>query len=161
LSIIGVNGINGATGPQGPQGSPGFSGALSTAHFFAIMPSDNAFVIASGTDVSFPQTGPTVGAGVTRITSTSFNLAVIGVYQVLFQISVNGTGQLLVTLNGFDLPYTVIGGSDITGEVLIQTTNVNSILTIRNPLGNAPLTVNANVGGLRPVSAHLIIARLL
>ena len=85
--------------------------------------------------------------------------------QVLFQVSVTEAGQLILTLNGADLEYTVvgraIGTSQIVGMALVKTTAVNSILTVRNPAGNAAaLTITPLAGGTRPVSAHLVIVRI-
>ena len=70
---------------------------------------------------------------------------------------------MILTLNGSDLgPYTVVGRatgtSQISGTVLIQTSVVNSILTVRNPAGNSTaLTITPLAGGTRPVSASLLI----
>lgn len=74
-------------------------------------------------------------------------------------------GQLILTLNGADLAYTVsgraTGTSQIIGMALVQTTVINSILTVRNPAGNSTaLTITPVAGGTRPVSAHLVITRL-
>ena len=69
------------------------------------MPPDNAATVAPGADVSFPQDGPIGGAGIARAGASSFNLARIGVYQVLFQVNVDQAGQLLLTLNGEDLAF--------------------------------------------------------
>jgi hypothetical protein len=130
------------------------------------MPPDNAATVAPGTDVSFPQDGPTSGTGgITRTGPSSFNLSEIGVYQVLFQVSVSEAGQLILTLNGADLAYTVVGRatgtSQIIGMALVETTSVDSILTVRNPAGNSTaLTITPLAGGTRPVSAHLVITRL-
>jgi len=152
-------GVTGATGPAGPGGSIAFS------HFFALMPPDNAVTVAPGTDVSFPQDGPTSGVAITRTTSSAFNLAAIGTYQVMFQVSVNEPGQLILTLNGADLAYTVVGRatgtSDIAGMPLVTTSVINSVLTVRNPAGNSPsLTITPLAGGSRPVSANLVITRI-
>ncbi|MGG1616771.1 hypothetical protein ACIFQM_01950 [Paenibacillus sp. NRS-1782] len=81
---------------------------LSFADFYALMPSDNAATVAPGTDVSFPQNGPSSGTVITRTGTSTFNLSVIGTYQVLFQVSVTEAGQLILTLNGSDLAYTVV-----------------------------------------------------
>ncbi|MBQ8350977.1 MAG: hypothetical protein IJY20_02900 [Clostridia bacterium] len=44
---------------------------------------------------------------------------------------------------------------------VVTTTTVNSILTVRNPAGNAAaLTITPLAGGTRPVSAHLIITQI-
>ena len=129
------------------------------------MPPDNAATVAPGTDVSFPQDGPTMGTSITRLGADSFDLAEIGVYQVMFQVGVTEAGQLLLTLNGADLAYTVVGRatgtSQIVGMALVATTSVNSVLTVRNPAGNAAaLTITPLAGGTRPVSAHLVILQL-
>lgn len=129
------------------------------------MPPDNAATVAPGTDVGFPQDGPSSGVGISRIGPDSFNLADIGAYQVLFQVSIGEAGQLLLTLNGMDLEYTVVGRatgtSQIVGIAVVETTSVNSTLTVRNPAGNAAaLTVTPLAGGTRPVSAHLTIIQL-
>jgi hypothetical protein len=92
-------------------------------------------------------------------------LSAIGTYEVLFQVSVTEAGQLILTLNGADLAYTVVGRAtgtiQITGIALVNTTVVNSVLTVRNPAGNATaLTITPVAGGTRPVSAHLIITQI-
>ncbi|MGO4347882.1 collagen-like protein [Paenibacillus sp. MCAF9] len=159
----GATGTNGATGATGATGVAG--GVLSFADFFALMPPDNAATVAVGADVSFPQDGPTSGTNITRTGATTFNLAVIGTYQILFQVSVTEPGQLILTVNGADLAYTVVGRatgtSQIVGMALIQTTVINSILTVRNPAGNSTaLTITPLAGGTRPVSAHLVITQI-
>jgi len=153
----------GETGPVGPQGPAG--GLLSYADFYALMPPDNSAPIAQGTDVSFPQDGPTSGDGITRAGPDSFLLEEPGVYQVLFQVSADEPGQLILTLNGEDLPYTVAGRAtgttQIVGLSLVQTTTAGSLLTVRSPAGTTPsLTLTPLAGGVRPVSAHLVILRV-
>lgn len=135
-----------SSGPQGPQGPAG--GILGYADFYALMPPDNSATVAPGTDAS------------------SFNLTEIGTYQVLFQVSVTEAAQLILTLNGADLDYTVVGRatgvSQITGIAIVETTSVDSILTVRNPAGNASaITITPLAGGTRPVSAHLTIMRIM
>ena len=156
-------GETGATGPQGPQGIPG--GVLNYADFYALMPPDNAATVAPGTDVSFPQDGPNSGSGITRVSDNEFNLELIGTYEVLFEVSITEAGQLILTLNGADLEYTVVGratgASQIIGMAIVSTTVINSILTVRNPSGNATaLSITPLAGGTRPVSAHLLIIQI-
>jgi hypothetical protein len=129
------------------------------------MPPDNAATVAPGTDVSFPQDGPTNGAGIARTGPSTFNLAVIGVYEVLFHVSVSEAGQLILTLNGADLAYTVVGRAtgttQLIGRAFLRTTTINSTLTVRNPAGNpTALTITPLAGGTRPVSAHLVITQI-
>lgn len=157
---VGPQGPVGETGPQGPAG-----GVLGYADFYALMPPDNTATVAPGTDVSFPQNGPNSGTGIARSGPSSFNLAEIGTYQVLFQVSVTEAGQLILTLNGEDLAYTVAGRatgtSQIVGMAIVETTTVNSVLTVRNPEGTAEaLTITPLAGGTRPVSAHLVITQI-
>ena len=104
------------------------------------MPPDNAATVAPGTDVSFPEDGPNSGAEILRTGTSSFNLTEIGTYQIFFEVSVDEAGQLMLTLNGEDLEYTVFGraagASQIVGTALVETTIPESILTVRNPAGN-------------------------
>ena len=74
-------------------------------------------------------------------------------------------GRLLLTLNGADLEYTVVGRatgvSQIVGMAIVTTTVINSVLTVRNPAGNAAaLTITPLAGGTRPVSAHFVIMQI-
>ena len=129
------------------------------------MPPDNAATVALGTDVSFPQDGPNSGSDIARTGPSSFSLGVIGTYLILFQVGVSEAGQLILTLNGADLEYTVVGRatgtSQIVGMAIVTTTSVDSILTVRNPAGNAAaLTITPLAGGTRPVSAHLVITQI-
>ena len=123
-------------------------------------------MIILATDVSFPQDGPYSGTTIVRTGANSFNLTEIGTYQVLFQVSVTEAAQLILTLNGADLEYTVAGHatgtSQMIGIAIVETTSVNSILTVRNPAGNASaITITPLAGGTRSVSAHLMITRIM
>lgn len=131
----------------------------------ATVPPDNAATVAPGTDVSFPQDGLNSGSAIVRIGDDSFNLAHIGVYQVLFQVGVTEAGQLELTLDGAPLAYTVIGRatgtSQIIGLSILTTTTINSVLTVRNPADNSTaLTITPLAGGTQPVSAHLVITQI-
>ena len=137
---------------------------LGYADFYALMPGDNAAPVATGADVAFPQDGPSDGT-ITRASDTAFTLGDAGVYKVDFIVGVTEAGQLILTLNGADLPYTVVGRatgtSQIVGTALVETVTADSVLTVRNPEGTAEaLTITPLAGGTRPVSAHLVITRL-
>jgi hypothetical protein len=165
VGVTGAAGPIGTTGAVGPTGPAGPSGVSAFSNFFGLMPPDNAATVAPGTDVSFPQNGPTSGSAIARTGPSTFNLAAVGSYQIMFQVSVDEAGQLMLTLNGADLAYTVVGRatgtSEITGMSLVTTSVINSILTIRNPAGNATaLTITPLAGGTRQVSASLVITRI-
>ncbi|QWG64900.1 collagen-like repeat preface domain-containing protein [Bacillus mycoides] len=167
---IGPTGATGPTGDIGPTGATGpTGGVLDFADFYALMPPDNAATVAVGGDVDFPRDGPFSGAGIARTGADTFNLSAIGSYQVLFQVSVTEAGQLVLTLNSgagaVELAYTVVGRatgtSQIVGMALVQTSVINSILTVRNPASESTaLTITPLAGGTESVSAHLVITRL-
>lgn len=163
--VPGLQGIQGNTGLTGATGATGSSGILNFADFYALMPPDNSATVAAGADVDFPQNGPTSGANITRLSESSFNLLDIGTYQILFQVGTDEAGQLVLTLNGNDLPYTLVGRatgtSQIIGMAIVSTTSINSVITVRNPAANpAALTITPSAGGTQPVSAHLVITQL-
>ena len=129
------------------------------------MPTDNQDPIAAGEDVAFPRNGLISSTNFTRVGDNSFLLADPGVYQVQFVASVTEPGQLVLTLNGAELPYTVAGrssgDSQIVGTALVETTAADSVLTVRNPEGAAnAITLTPTAGGTEPVSAQLIITQL-
>lgn len=138
---------------------------MNFADFYALMPPDNAATVAPGTDVSFPRNGSSSGLDIIRTGPSSFNLTQIGTYQILFQVSVTEAGQLMLTLNGEELEETVVGRatgtSQIVGMSIVTTTTINSILTVRNPAGNATaLGITPIAGGTRAISAHLVIIQI-
>lgn len=162
--IKGATGPKGATGATGPAGPPGPSGASvsnESALFFALMPPDNAATVGIGQDVDFPQDGPTTTTGIIRAGADSFVLATPGVYRVTYHVSVDEAGQLTVTLNGSELAYTVAGRATGTSQInvttLVETTTVNSVLTVRNASSYSALTVTPLAGGTSPNSATLLI----
>ncbi len=128
------------------------------------MPPDNAATVAPGTAVAFPQDGPVDGS-IARTGVDTFNLPVVGTYRISFTVPVTEAGQLILSLNGADLAYTVAGRatgtSAIEGESLVTTTSANSTISVLNPAGNpTALTITPLAGGTRPVSASIIIERI-
>jgi len=135
------------------------------ADFFALMPPNNATAVAAGANVEFPQNGPVFPAsGITRVNASTFTLAVAGTYQVLFQVSVTEAGQLVVALNGAEVPTTMVGratGTDKIVGMYYFTVAANTTISIRNPAAaTASLIITPLAGGVDPVSAHLVITRV-
>ena len=128
------------------------------------MPPNNAATIAIGAPINFNQDGPSNNSDITRISATTFNLASIGLYEIIFQVSINEAAQLVIVINGTELDYTVIGratgANQLIGISIISTIIPNSILSINNPIGNASaLTITPIAGGTKAVSANLIIKK--
>jgi len=170
----GIAGAAGAAGIPGIPGIPGTNGILDFADFYALMPSDNAAVVAPGNAVFFPQIGSTAGVIVPTnpgAMSSTFLLPVIGTYLVQFQVSVTEAAQLMLRLNGALVANSVVsratGASQLVGISLLTTTVVNSILEVINPPGNTPapgITITPLAGGTgampASVGAHLTITRI-
>jgi hypothetical protein len=167
-TVAGPTGAPGPAGPPGPVGATGATGAngnIAFADFYALMPPDNAATVAPGTNVEFPQIGPTSSSTISQLGASNFLLAAIGTYQVLFQVSVDEAGQLMLALNGVPLAYTVVGRatgtSQIVGISLVTTSTTNSTLNVQNPAGNSTaLTITPLAGGTHPVAAHLVITQI-
>jgi hypothetical protein len=131
------------------------------------MPGDNATTVAVGTAVNFPQDGAV--SGITRSTASTFVLPGIGIYEVSWQVSIGEAGQLVLGLDSgsgsVEQAHTVAGRAALTSQianhVLLVTTSANSLLTVRNPFGNAAaLTVTPFAGGAHAVSASLLIKQI-
>ncbi len=131
--------------------------------FYLLGPPDAAATIAAGSAVPFPENGPV--NGISRVNNTDFTLPAIGVYEVIWQVSISEAGQLDLALNGVEQPQTVVGRSagtsQIMGNALLQTTTPNTVLEVRNPAGNpAPLTVTPYAGGAQAATGTLVIKRI-
>lgn len=139
---------------------------LSYMNAYALMPTDNSGSIIVGGDVAFPRLGSTSASDIVPASATSVTLGPIGVYDVYFQVGITDVSgsQLVLTVNNVQQANTVagaIGTATIVGRSIITTTVVNSVLTVRNPSGNArSITVTSSLGGASAVSAQLVITRL-
>ena len=150
--------------PIGSSNSNSTSSITTFAEFYALMPGDNTVTIAAGSPIEFPRNGPTNGI-ITRINASQFNIPLVGIYLVRWQVSIAEAAQLILRLNGTEIASTVVGRAtgtnQIEGETMITTTLPNTVLTVANPSGNpVALTLSQNAGGIRAVSANLIITRI-
>lgn len=168
-----VNGTDGLAGPpglpgtNGTDGLPGINGTNAVtdyADFFALMPNDNAATVASNADVQFPQSGPAKsGTGILPSSATEITLPSIGIYEVSFFVSISEAAQLALSLNNVVDVNTVTGRATgtnyVMADLLITTTVINTLLTVRN-VGLTALTITPIAGGPSAVSAHLKIIQL-
>ena len=126
------------------------------------MPPNNTSTIAIGAAINFNQNGPNNNIIITKISSSTFNLSLVGLYEIIFQVSINEAAQLVIVVNGIELDYTVVGRAtgttQVIGNCLVLTTTPNSILSINNCSGSASaLTITPFGGGSKAISANLII----
>jgi hypothetical protein len=158
----GIQGPQGLTGPVGPQGPEGPIGPVEFADFYALVPLDDSVDITPGQPIPFPRDGANSDSMITRVDDHTFNLLEKGFYKVIYRMTVLQPSQLILRLNGIELPPTLsgisVGGSQMSETAIIVTTTTNAKLSVINP--NSALT-HINLapfsGGLSPVSAHLII----
>ena len=128
------------------------------------MPTDNADPIAPGAAVAFPQAGVSDGV-ILQSSDTEIALTEVGTYLVSFTLPLTESGQVVLALNGTELPYTVVGnGGDntqLTGMALVTTTQATDLLSLQNPsAATTSLTLTPSAGGTQPVSAHLLVLRI-
>ncbi len=159
----GIQGPPGPPGPTGPAGIPGAAAVQEYAEFTALMPPDNAATVAVGTAVQFPTNGVALG-GPVRSGPSTFVVASTGAYRVSFIVSVTEPGQLVLRVNGVEVPTTVVGRAtgttQIVGDSLVLLL-AGDIVEVVNPAANAAaLTITPLAGGTQAVSAHLIFERL-
>jgi len=172
----GVPGPAGPVGPQGPQGQEGETGATGATGapgtgiepvfgYFYLQNVNDITIVGAGEAVPFRTTGPS--SGLLRVSETDFVLPDIGVYEVTWQVSVNEPGELLLRLNGFELPSTLVGrntgSTQIVGNVLIETVVPTSNLSVGNPTHSAvELTLSRSAAGSfqSPLTSSLVIKRL-
>lgn len=127
------------------------------------MPGDNAAPVAINAPVEFPTDGPTNGV-IVRSGASAFVLPAVGIYEVSYQVSTDEPGQLAIWLNGIVVAGTragrATGTNQISNTVLITTLVPASVLTIRNDVSPAALTITPFAGGTGNVNANLTIKRL-
>jgi hypothetical protein len=135
---------------------------LAFADFYALLPPDDDDPIAPGDAVAFPRDNITSGTNIGRLSDTEFTLLDPGIYQVQFQIPVQGQSQVILTLNGTELPYTTVSGTEtLTGIALVETTAATDVLSVTNPTqANNDLNLSPGTADELPVTAHLVITQL-
>lgn len=135
-------------------------------------PTDYAATVAVTTSVGtgrvpFPQDGPGAASAATRVDASSFTLAAVGTYEVIFSVHTTEAGQLQVELNGLGVPNTTTpdmnptsGGHLIVGHSIVTTSVPNEVLAIINPPGNSSaLTITPADGAQTHANAQRLIIR--
>jgi hypothetical protein len=127
------------------------------------MPPDNATPIVPGGSVVLPDNGVIANTDIGRTDESTFLLAEAGTYLIIFNAITATAGQLVLAINGTELPYTVTGAD--TGAPLsittVATVTANSALTVINPTAaTTDITLAASAGGTDAVAATLVIVRL-
>lgn len=171
--LAGIAGIAGAQGIAGIPGIPGAPGLLEFADFYALVPPDDAAMIAPNFAVPFPRDGSSTVGAIARTGPSTFLLPAIGTYLVNFQVSADGfpapPSQLQLRLNGVPIPNSVVGrataNTQIVGLSYVTTITANSILEVINPPSNTGSIIikpsaGSGAGAPTPVTAHLVIVRV-
>lgn len=138
-------------------------GAASFAHFFALMPGDNADTVASNTAIDFPQDGAFLGADITRASASQFTIVTTGYYRITSQVSVDEAAQIAVAINGVKDTNTVVGRATGMNQIfldVILALTAADVITIINGASAAALTITPIAGGTDSVSATLNIVRM-
>lgn len=161
MGPVGPQGAQGVPGTTGPTGPTGAAGSGDSAMFYAVMPGNNPFPVSAGGRVEFPQLGPNTGTDIVALNATAFTLNTAGTYRVTFSVPVEEAGQLVVVLNGNQVPSTVVGRdarfTPIAGSVLIHA-DAGDRLSINNQqFAFTPITVSVTPGGQPFATATLLI----
>lgn len=143
-----IPGPEGPPGGQGPQGPTGPEGPVT----YSIVPKIYAgnfytnnlssLSIPTNQSVFFSTGGVVQGTEeIKQVTETSFKINLVGIYHVLYQLSITGYARVVLTLNGTPLQFTYNsydageGISQISFSTLINVTSENSMLTLQNVSG--------------------------
>ena len=124
------------------------------------MPTDNPDPIAAGEAIALPENG-VISGDIAREDASGFNLLEPGTYLVSFTLPLAEAGEVVLTLNGDELPYTAAVGAaagQLSGTAIVNTTLATSTLRLINPTGGTAFSLGT--GTALPASAHLTILRL-
>ncbi len=128
---------------------------MTFADFYAVAA---ASAVDPGEDVPFPEDGPNSNTGISRASESSFTLEQPGVYLVHFAVDVNGTSQLVLTLDDVPVAGTLTQDNQwISQTALIASDAENAVLTVRNPTDTAEAYASLDPG---TCIARLVIVRL-
>ena len=140
---------------------------------------DNPLPIGPGEAVHFPNPLVNPYGTIQRVlgSKSKFVLPPSGVFEIIFTVVIQNTGELVVVLNENELLMTVVGktgNGEVIGTSIIATpSGSSSILSINNisTANNVGLNLDGVTGGLKidaatgalsqPLSCHLIIKQLM
>jgi hypothetical protein len=160
----GLDGADGKDGLDGKDGKDGKDGITVYANFYGLQPLNQIPVVTPGSPVEFPNNGPTTG-NITRLTAGTFNVDLSGNYLISFNLTVIEAAEVVLVLNGVELPETVVarstGETQLSGNFIINVPQSNSVISLNNA-SNTPfnLSSNSNTGSTKPLSLQLNILKL-
>ncbi len=160
----GTDGKDGLDGKDGKDGLDGKDGITVYANFYGLQPLNQIPVVTPGSPVEFPNNGPTTN-NITRLTTGTFNVDLSGNYLISFNLTVVEAAEVVLVLNGVELPETVVarstGETQLSGNFIINIPQSNSVLSLNNA-SNTPfnLSSNSNTGSTKPLSLQLNILKL-
>ena len=137
----------------------------STFDAYSLMPDDNLSQIELGQPILFPRNLSVTGTDILRVNEYSFKLVTKGIYIITWHVSITEPAQLILSINNMDYAQSLTGRSSgtsqITGSIIYNNIDENTIISLINPIENdSPITITSKAGGNLSASAHLIIIKL-
>lgn len=129
--------------------------------FFSNFYSDNQEqLVLPGQSIKFKNNGPG-HCFIFRLNDSQFNLTLKGTYEIIISIYTNNQGILLIKCNDKELYETLMTNNSnyIYGHFLITTQNINTILSINNPV-NSKNILNIFPDNQLPILSHLTIKKI-
>ena len=160
VGALGPQGIAGIVGAQGTQGVPGVSGVSEYAYVYNV----TSRTVPVGEDVLFDLNGP-ITAGVTHTPGSAEIIAVnAGTYEINFSVSSVEPSQFALAVNDAADPSTIYGsgaGTQLTTGQAVLTLDAGDVLTLRNHISAAAVTLQPIAGGTENnVNASIVIKKL-
>jgi hypothetical protein len=131
---------------------------------YTLISNGNTQDVRPGEDVIFIQ-NTSSSSGITRSSNNRFRLSTPGSYLVMFQITVLGAGNLVLTINDKEQPHTIVSKNGAIGQIsfvgVVTTSESDSVLTVRNPERSiTTLRLTANEGAILGVTNHIVVVKL-
>jgi hypothetical protein len=121
---------------------------LSSASYSASFKADSGPIsVAPDTGIDFPNESVITGGGIIRLSSYLFKLVNPGLYRITYNVTLTGSGGVILKLNGVALPYTMRSGTaagPLSGSFQVSVNTANSTIG----LYNQSTTTAINIGGL-------------
>ena len=116
--------------------------------------------ILPGQSIKFINDGPK-NCFIFRLNESQFNLTLVGTYEIIISVYTKNDGFLLIKSNDKELNQTLMTNCSnyINGHFLITTQDINTIISINNPI-QAKNTIYIYPDNESPIYSHLTIKKI-